>query len=305
MVAPMSLFLTILPIAIAIAMGWAARATGLVRDQDWPGIEALSFRVLIPVILIHAIAGADLSLSRVSGFGAALLLTVAALGLAALALGRLLPGLSSATASTLFQTATRFHGFIALAAADLLLGLEGLELLAVAMALLVPVINVANIAALAVLLSGAATPGRVVRAVASNPLVIGCALGLAANAAGGLPPGFGDAIDIVGRAALGVGLLAVGAGIRPARLLHLSAPVVAGAALRPVLAPALFLALAALFGLPPAQTLAGLLVFAVPAAANGYIVAKAMGGDADLYADLMAWQTLLSMAAIPAYAALI
>ena len=43
---------------------------------------------------------------------------------------------------------------------------------------------------------------------------------------------------------------------------------------------------------------------AVPAASNGYIVARAMGGDAELYADMLAWQTLLSMVAIPAYLAL-
>ena len=49
----------------------------------------------------------------------------------------------------------------------------------------------------------------------------------------------------------------------------------------------------------------GILVFAVPAATNGFIVARMMGGDAATYADMLAWQTLLCLIAIPFYAALV
>jgi malonate transporter len=73
--------------------------------------------------------------------------------------------------------------------------------------------------------------------------------------------------------------------------------------LRPLLAPAVFAAIAATLGLSPEQTLAGVLVFAAPAASNGYIVAKQMGGDADLYADVLTWQTVLSLAVLPLWAA--
>jgi predicted permease len=96
----------------------------------------------------------------------------------------------------------------------------------------------------------------------------------------------------------------VGTGISPARLARIKLPVVVGAVLRPVLAPLLFLAFAWAFGLSQTETLAGILVVAVPAASNGYVVAKSMGGDADLYADVLVWQTILSMAAIPVFAAI-
>jgi predicted permease len=43
------------------------------------------------------------------------------------------------------------------------------------------------------------------------------------------------------------------------------------------------------------------LVLSVPAASNGYIVAKQMGGNAELYADILSWQTILSMFALPFY----
>ncbi len=303
----MTILPVILPIALAISAGWAARKSGLVPHTAWPGIETLSFRLLIPAILIHAIAGAELNPQKIGPFTMALVGTMAVIGATALALRRLVSAerLSNASLSTLFQTSTRWNAFISLAAADLLAGEAGVLLVAVAMAVLVPVVNVANIFTVAALVEASAGWRRVLRTVITNPLVIACAIGLSLNALGGLPDLPGRAFEIVGRAALGIGLLAVGAGIEIRRFVAVSRTVLIGLALRPVAAPAVFLGLALLFRLDPAEMAAGVLATAVPAATNGYIVARAMGGDAELYADMLAWQTLLSMIAIPAYLSLV
>ena len=111
------------------------------------------------------------------------------------------------------------------------------------MAILIPSINVTNILVVAWLCSGSASAGRLVRVVATNPLVIGCALGLAINAAPiELPRPILETLDIIGRAALGIGLLVVGAGLSAERLRRFSIPVAIGAALRPLLLPLVFLA---------------------------------------------------------------
>jgi predicted permease len=72
--------------------------------------------------------------------------------------------------------------------------------------------------------------------------------------------------------------------------------------MRPVLASSVFVLLGTALDLPPVQVFAGVLVFAAPAAANGYIVAKQMGGDAELYADIMTWQVVLALLALPIWA---
>jgi len=298
----MAVALTILPVALAIVMGWAARATGLVRAELWPSIETFCFHLLFPVILIHAIAGADLSLGRVGAFSSVLVATCILAGGLVLVVGRRVRGPSL---GTLFQTSVRYNGFVSLAGADLLLGAAGLSLVAVSMAVLIPAVNVASILVLSILCGGETGPRRIARTVLTNPMVIGSAIGVALNLAGGLPVWAAETLEIIGRAALGVGLLAVGAGIQVTRLVRVSLWVWAGLAMRPALVAGLFLALAWIVGLSTTERVAGILIFAVPAASNGYIVTKAMGGDADLYADLIAWQTLLSMLAIPVYAALI
>ena len=75
-----------------------------------------------------------------------------------------------------------------------------------------------------------------------------------------------------------------------------------GAFMRPVLTSSVFVMLGYWIGLSGIQIFAGVLVFAAPAASNGYIVAKQMGGDADLYADIMTWQVVLSLLVLPLWA---
>ena len=96
--------------------------------------------------------------------------------------------------------------------------------------------------------------------------------------------------------------MAVGAGISLRRLARLDWRVCLGAFIRPVLASSLFVAVGAAMGLPAVQVFAGVLVFAAPAASNGYIVAKQMGGDAELYVDIMTWQVVLSLLVLPIWA---
>ena len=63
--------------------------------------------------------------------------------------------------------------------------------------------------------------------------------------------------------------------------------------------PLIFWALAQYFGLSPDLTMAGMIIASVPTAANGYLIARQMGGDAELFADILSWQTVLSVLSIP------
>ncbi|PIE11435.1 MAG: AEC family transporter [Rhodobacterales bacterium] len=296
----------ILPIALTLALGWGTVAAGIVTRQMWDGIEVLSFRVLIPAVLFLAIARAELDMARHGALAVALWGT---LGLASLLMiGAKAVGLWRVDApgfTTLYQTTMRWNGFIALALARLWGGETAFAMVAVAMALLVPVINPACVLVLASYGAAKPTLAGILRTLARNPIIQASAAGLAFNLSGVAPPApILNALTLVGDAALGVGILAVGAALVPKRLLTRDPRVWIGAALRPLLLPALFLAIAPLLALDPTARLMGVMVFAVPAATNGYILARQMGGDAPLYADILAVQTLLSLIALPLWMAL-
>ena len=87
----MTLALAILPIALAFLAGWTAKATGLLKPEHWAGIELLSFRLLIPAILIHSIANADLSSDRIGPLAAALVCMVFLAGILGLSVRLILP----------------------------------------------------------------------------------------------------------------------------------------------------------------------------------------------------------------------
>lgn len=299
----MSLALSVLPLLLILVAGYALAKSQIIPRANWSAIETLSFRGLIPATLIVAIAQSDLSLERFGGFGLTLVGTLGVLTALALAL-RLLPQsvLGNSAFTSLFQGSIRWNAFVALAAAEQFLD-GGLALMAVAIAVLIPLINIVCIVVLAAFGPSKASVSKVLNTLSRNPLVQACVIGLALNLTGlSLPMPVLDALDMIGRGALGVGLLAVGAGISLRRLTQLNWRICLGAFMRPILAPSIFVMLGAALGLSGVHLFAGVLVFAAPAAANGYIVAKQMGGDADLYADIMTWQVVLSLVVLPVWA---
>ncbi|WP_157994847.1 AEC family transporter [Paracoccus tegillarcae] len=298
----MPIISAVLPVILVIATGYAVRAGGLVPRDAWSGVERLAYRLLFPAMLISAIAPADLGRDTIGRFGLTLLGVLALAVLALMAMRWLLPPerLPNPQFTSLFQAVTRWNGFIALAIAALLTGSQGITLISVGMAVMIPTINVANIIILAAYGPQQRTAAQIAAEVLRNPLVQGCLIGIALNLAGNpLPDAVMQALEMIGRAALAVGIMAVGAAIQPRRLLSIAPVLWAGVGLRLIGMPGLFLIAGKLVGLGTDALVAGTLAMAVPAAANGYIMARQMNGDAELYADILTWQTVLSALTIP------
>lgn len=298
----MDLALLVLPVFLTILCGYGLAVSGGLPADQWTGVEVMSFRLLIPAVLIGAIAESELEMSRFGPLIAMLVLTLVILGVLMFLLRLIVPQsrMDNASFTTLFQAGTRWNGFISLALAEQIAGDEGILLIAVVMAFLIPLINIVNIIMLSAYSPGKFSLKTMLMTIVTNPLVQACAIGLTLSISGlSIPGPIAQSLDFIGRAALGVGLLAVGAGITFRRLLRVGPLVVLGLILRPLLAPAIFILLGSWIGLVPLQLLIGAMVMAVPAAANGYIIARRMGGNAGLYADIMTWQAIAGMLVLP------
>lgn len=292
----------VLPIILTIIVGYLATRSGAVPRENWSGMEQLSFKVLIPAIIIQSIYTSDLALPQLGGFIRALLTTTSIAGILVLAARFAIPhpALGNPQLTTIFQATTRWNAFIALALSSQALGQPGLALISIAMAFIIPFVNVINIVVLGTYGDTPINAQKVALNIVTNPLVLACAIGLLLNFSGVLlPPSAESALNTVSQAALGIGLLAIGASIDFRKLIALSGPLAFGIATRLVVSPAVFWLTGKAFGLDDMQMLSGLLICGVPAASNGYIVAKQMGGDADLYAHVLMWQTLLGAITLP------
>ncbi|MFT4191446.1 MAG: AEC family transporter [Comamonas sp.] len=71
------------------------------------------------------------------------------------------------------------------------------------------------------------------------------------------------------------------------------------AALKLILMPLTAAGVSLLLGLPTAVALAACFYCALPAAPNAYIMARLMGGDARLMANMITVQTMLALLTVP------
>lgn len=296
-------FFVILPLVLLVSVGFFAAKYQLLSLLQWQGVERLSFTILIPALIINAIYASDLSIKTSGPYVLAAILAIGIIGLLTLSLRLIVPhaALSAPELSSMVQASTRWNGLITLPIGAQLFGDNGLTTVAIAMAFLIPLINVGNIIVISGLHASSFNLIQVIRTIAKNPLIIACAIGLTMNVADLQPPKvMADTLDMISRSALAVGLLCIGAGFDWRQLLRPNWQVTWGVAVKNIAAPLVFLGIARYFDLNQIETLCGMLVVATPAATNGYIVARQMGGDAPLYAYTMSWQLVASILTVPA-----
>jgi len=290
----------IVPVFLLIFLGTALRRRGFPGDGFWAPAERLSYVLLFPALIVETLATAELGGLRVLPMAVALMVTLLAVAALMVACRPLLrvdgPGLTS-----LIQGATRMNGFICLAVAAALWGSAGMTLAAIAIAVIVPTVNVTSVMALAHY-GSMRRPGvrGILGSLARNPLIIAVLLGGALNATGlGLPPVIAPIADILGNAALPIGLLSVGAALDLGAARR-QAPIIAqNAVLKLIGVPALGAAILWAFNVEGITAGVAVLFLASPTAVSGYILARQHGGDAPLMAGIVTAQTTASLVTLP------
>ncbi|MFW5661752.1 MAG: AEC family transporter [Oceanicaulis sp.] len=290
----------LVPIFGVIALGWALRRSTLVRLELWPGINRLSYQALLPALLFSTISRAEIEGAEAGAFLVAVTLAFLAMGAIAL-LFKPLP-VDGPAYTSLFQGAVRWNGFVLLALAGAVFGAEGAALVALVFAPTVPLINVMCVAVLTIWGVSEKKPdvGQVAFRIVTNPLIIACLAGAAANALDLFQTGpVADTAALAGRAALPLILLAIGAGLDFSALTARPGLLSLSAALKLIAAPLVFYGLGLAFGVEGAPLVLLTAIGAAPGAAASYVLASEMGGDARLMAGHVTATTLLAFLALP------
>jgi malonate transporter len=207
-----AILLALAPAAGLIALGFALKRGRFMPSEFWPGAERLAYFVLLPALLIHSLAMADLSRVPVARLMLAIALALTLVS-ALLVSARPMMRVGGPAFTSVFQGGIRFNNYVGLTVAVGLLGAPGIALAAVANATIVPVANLFCILVFARFAHGQASLSGIERSIATNPLIVASAIGAALQATGvGLPPGLEGMIRALGAASLPIGLLCVGAG---------------------------------------------------------------------------------------------
>lgn len=288
---------TIWPIFGLICLGFILARFAWPSPEFWGAAERINYWLLFPALLIGSLASAPVqglgAVLRPAGAGA-LTILLAAGSLWAL---RLLRPMPAGRFGAAMQGVIRFNTYLGLAIMGTVAGAQGLEQAAIYLAVAVPLVNVLSIMALQ---QGSASPMSLLRTVLGNPLIIACIMGLALALTGaGLPAGGDRFVELLAQGSLPLGLLCVGAALRPSALGGdwLALTVVSG--LRLGAMPLLAAAVARLLGLGPVETAVLVVFSAIPTAPTAYVLTRQLNGDAGLMAGIVTLQTMLCVATLP------
>ena len=167
----------LLPVFLLIVLGFILRRSLMRLDTQWHGLERLTYYVLFPTLLIQTLVKADLSeragrrrRRRAAALGAGDVAVVPGAAAAVLARWRI----DGPAFTSIFQGATRWQTYVALAVSGNLFGHTGLALASVAMVAIIPLVNVFSVWVLAQYASPEKQSVRaIVMTVVQNPADLG------------------------------------------------------------------------------------------------------------------------------------
>ncbi|GGC09643.1 hypothetical protein GCM10011352_40120 [Marinobacterium zhoushanense] len=294
-----SILTALWPLFALLIIGYLARRFDFPGAAFWPPAERATYYILFPSLLVSRLSSAE--------FGGEQTLQMVLTVLALLLIGSLLllllrPVLSlqNAQFTSVYQGSLRFNTYVALAASAALVPGQGVALAAVVTAVMIPTLNLLCVLVFAWFGAARPTLRGVLRTLITNPLILACLLGILLNLLGlGLPSPVRSVLDLLGGMALPLGLLAVGAAIDLRLLRGSGRGVFITIVVKLLLFPLLAMLLAGVGGLDLAASQVLLVFAAVPTATASYILARQLGGDAPMMANIITAQTLASMLTMP------
>lgn len=298
-----AIFESILPIFLLIVVGNLLRRAPLMQDSAWLGLEQISYWVLYPTLLFTSILNADFTGLELDAMLGALLFSIlllSAMVLATWPAWRRSGAITAGEFSSVFQTSLRWNAFIALAVAQKIFPPAGTAIVALAMAVIIIPLNVMSVAVVARFGSRDADWPKVLKTTATNPLIIGVLAGVLLRwLPGGLYAPLDQTFGLVANAAIGMGLISIGAGLRVADMLTLRPALWFPVVVKLTVLPALLGTVAWSLGVEGPELVYLVLCGAVPTAMNGYMLARQLGGDAEFYAAVTTLQTILAVFTMP------
>ncbi|MBY4677942.1 AEC family transporter [Marinobacterium arenosum] len=297
----MEVLQALLPVILSILAGYGFRRYGGVPLRSWQHLSLVAYYLFTPALEIRVLANKPLDGLPWQGLIGSVLSVLLLLTLLLIAWQRWGRPQQAATFTSLYQGGIRFNTFIALVMAGQLFGDEGMAAVALVAAVMILLVNLLCVLIFVYYLgSEPVRPTLLLRELLSNPLIAGCLVGLALNLSGiGLGGAALSFFDLMGQAALPIGLMVVGASLQLERLKGNWEVIYTASLVQLLLKPVLALAAVAWFGLGGALAAALVLCFAVPAPPSAYVLALKKGGDSQTMAAMITVQTFFAAFSMP------
>lgn len=273
---------------------------GLVRNRlsenAWQGLDRLNFDILFPALLFSATASRPIPLTDIASIAVSVWgLLFAAMGLAYLV--RRLGPERFINFAGMWQCSWRFNTPVGLIAATTLLP-SATALMPIVVGMAVPMANI--LAVIALSRGNDMGFGKTIATVLKNPFFLASFSGVLVGISGvSVPSLIMDPIELLGRAAIPLALLSIGATMDWNALAKLTRFTALISGVKLIAMPLMALALGWAFGLSPDKSAVLIIFAALPTASAAHVLAAGFGSDRAAVATLIAQTTLLSAATLP------
>lgn len=285
-------------------MGSGIRRYWLKSDEFWKGLEKLSYYLLFPAVLFNYISKAEISSGSLIGIVFAIIISTLIVS-SGLVIYQRNTDMDKAEFTSVFQGSVRYNSYIFFALGSSLYGSEGLAVVSVISAYMIIFTNVISVLAFNTYIRPEEEVGIVdsisnfANNFATNPLIIASIAGFIFNYADmEMNVGIAKSLQSLSDAALAMGLMNVGAGLRfdigSKYLKNIAFTSVIKLLVLPVVTASVLM-VSMIDGTPRSVAI---LYSALPCASTSYVLAKQLGGDSDLMAAIVTATTLFSVLTI-------
>lgn len=283
----------VLPLFLMMALGVLIRRGAWLSPQELEKLNSVVFRLLFPFLVFSNIHSSDLQ----NAFRPRLIFfALGAIFLIFLLATYLFPKLEENKKSCGAMIQASYRSNFVLLGLPLVQNLypnEDLGLTALAIGLVIPFYNVLAVITLESFRGGRVSGRRILRNIATNPLILGCVAGLLLMPLR-LPAVLDQTIAQLAATATPMALILLGASFRRSTEPRLRRNLALCTGVRLLLVPAILLPIAALLGFRGLAFATLLGIFSTPCSVSSYVMAQQMDSDADLAGATVVYSSFLS-----------
>lgn len=278
----------VLPVFLTMLLGCAARYMGIMGEKDVSRFNAVNFKTFMPLMLFESIYSSDLETAvnpALIAFSVVAVLLMIGGSLAFV----LLTEKEDAKRGVMIQGLYRSNFvLVGIPVADALMQGGDISVVAVQLAVVVPIFNVAAVIILEGFGGKKPSLGHLLLDVAKNPLIISSALGLLFLVLDiRLPSILSTVVEDMANVAGPLALFTLGAFFRIGSFGKYKKELFAVCTGRLIVIPGIFLTAGFLLGFRGAEFSGIMALFSSCSAIASYIMAEQMGGDAELAGNIV------------------
>jgi len=289
-------FNVVLPLCLCIALGYFLYRINMIDEATQKNMNKLVFRVFLPIYVFNSIYTTDVA--KVFDIRLVGLTVLGILGVFAAAMV-IVPRVEKQNSRRGVMVQAIFRSNYVLFGVPIAASLCGegnVGPTSLLVGFVVPIFNVLAVVCLETFRGGKPDYRKMLRGIATNPLIIGSVLGIGLNLLNiPLPTGVHKSVTDLGKIATPLSLVVLGAGFRFNAIRGYVRQIAICMTGKLVISPVLAVTIGVLLGLRNEMLVPVLAVFGSPIAVSSYTMAEQMEGDGRLAASLVVLTSVSSI----------